>query len=56
MSLLWRQKKTQLCFYLSKNADTRHNWVRLLYDIYTVVEMQYLYGNVALQYILQSLQ
>ena len=30
-------KKNQLCFYLSKNADTRHNWVRLLYDIYTVV-------------------
>ena len=31
------KKKNQLCFYLSKNADTRHNWVIVLYDIYTVL-------------------
>ena len=24
-------------FHLSKNADTRHNWVNLLYNIYTVL-------------------
>ena len=30
-------KKNQLCLYQSKNADTRHNWVRVLYDIYALL-------------------